>query len=53
MFIISGEIYEDEEIVGNFEECEEEVSYEPYIDAYTMLSFVIQERFNTTTVLCF
>lgn len=52
MFVISGELYEDEEIISHCEECEEELSYEPYIDTYTMFSFIMQERFNSTTV-CF
>lgn len=55
MFVISGELYEDEEMIfENFEEYEEEDQYEPNIDTYTMLSFIMQDRFNPPTVcLCF
>ena len=53
MFVISGEIYEDEEIIfPSNEDNDEENNYEPIIDTYTMLSFIIQERFNASTV-CF
>ena len=54
MFVISGEIYEDEEIIfrSNEDNYDEESNYEPVIDTYTMLSFIMQERFNASTV-CF
>lgn len=53
MFVISGELYEDEEIINhsNEDNYDEENNYDPVIiDTYTILSFIMQERFNISTV---
>jgi len=52
MFVISGELYEDEEILINCEESEEIIRDEYDIDTYAMLSFIMQERYCMQTV-CF
>ena len=50
MFIISGDLYDDEEIMGEFPDCEEEEKDDTEIDTYTMFSFIVQERYSSTTV---
>ena len=53
MFIIAGEVYDDEEILGNCEEFNnEEIVFDYDIDTYAMLSFIMLERFDVRTV-CF
>lgn len=49
MFIIGGEIYENEEILGE-EEIVEEIVVEEENDTYIELSFLLADYYNLTTV---
>ena len=49
MFIIGGEIYENEEILGE-EEIVEEIVVEEENDTYIELSFLLADYYNMTMV---
>lgn len=49
MFIIGGEIYEDEEIISEEIDVEEEIEDEVKMEDYIELSFIFNEHYSIAT----